>query len=58
MDQLLLQHIQIKLARAATGRNTKTAEHPFYSYDDWFIGSTEFDFGVPREIKNMKNIQT
>ena len=45
----------IKLARAATGRSivARTAEHPFYSYDDWFIGSTECDFGVPREIKNM-----
>jgi glutamate-1-semialdehyde aminotransferase len=45
----------IKLARAATGRNivARTAEHPFYSYDDWFIGSTDCDFGVPREVKNM-----
>ena len=45
----------IKLARASTGRNivARTAEHPFYSYDDWFIGSTECDFGVPREVKNM-----
>ena len=45
----------IKLARAATGRNivARTAEHPFYSYDDWFIGSTDCDLGVPREVKNM-----
>lgn len=45
----------IKLARAYTGRNlvARPAEHPFYSYDDWFIGSTACDFGVPREIKNM-----
>lgn len=45
----------IKLARASTGRNivARTAEHPFYSYDDWFIGSTDCDFGVPREVKNM-----
>ena len=45
----------IKLARAATGRNivARTAEHPFYSYDDWFIGSTNCDFGVPQEVKNM-----
>lgn len=44
----------IKLARAATGRNivARTAEHPFYSYDDWFIGSTDCDFGVPRDVKN------
>jgi len=45
----------IKLARAATGRQlvARTAEHPFYSYDDWFIGSTACDFGVPREVKNL-----
>lgn len=45
----------VKLARAATGRQivARTAEHPFYSYDDWFIGSTACDFGVPREVKNM-----
>lgn len=44
----------IKLARAFTGRDlvARTAEHPFYSYDDWFIGSTACDFGVPREVKN------
>lgn len=45
----------IKLARAHTGRSivARTAEHPFYSYDDWFIGSTDCDFGVPREVQNM-----
>jgi glutamate-1-semialdehyde aminotransferase len=45
----------IKLARAATGRQlvARTAEHPFYSYDDWFIGSTACDFGIPREVKNL-----
>ncbi|MFM1931383.1 MAG: hypothetical protein RL226_686 [Bacteroidota bacterium] len=45
----------IKLARAYTGKKliARPAEHPFYSYDDWFIGSTACDFGVPREIKDM-----
>lgn len=45
----------IKLARAYTGRHlvARTAEHPFYSYDDWFIGSTACDFGVPEQVKNM-----
>jgi glutamate-1-semialdehyde 2,1-aminomutase len=45
----------VKLARAFTGRKlvARPAEHPFYSYDDWFIGSTVCDFGVPREIKDM-----
>ena len=45
----------VKLARAYTGRTliARPAEHPFYSYDDWFIGSTACDFGIPREIKDM-----
>ena len=32
----------VKLARAFTGRElvARCAEHPFFSYDDWFIGST------------------
>ena len=28
-------------------------DHPFYSYDDWFIGSTDCDFGIPEQIKSM-----
>lgn len=45
----------VKLARAYTGRNivARPIDHPFYSYDDWFIGSTDCDFGVPEEVKNM-----
>ena len=45
----------IKLARAATGRNLVAfpGDHPFYSYDDWFIGSTECNAGVPEEITNL-----
>jgi len=45
----------VKLARAYTGRKliARPAEHPFYSYDDWFIGSTACDFGVPKEVKDM-----
>ena len=31
----------------------RPAEHPFYSYDDWFIGSTACDFGIPKEIKQF-----
>ena len=32
----------VKLARAATGRSKVAfpGDHPFYSYDDWFIGKT------------------
>ena len=40
----------VKLARAFTGRElvVRCAEHPFFSYDDWFIGSTTLTRGVPR----------
>lgn len=45
----------MKLARAYTGRKLvcRPHNHPFYSYDDWFIGTTPCDFGIPEEIKNM-----
>jgi glutamate-1-semialdehyde 2,1-aminomutase len=45
----------IKLARAYTGRNmvARPSDHPFYSYDDWFIGSTDCDFGIPEQAKTM-----
>ena len=38
----------IKLARTATGRDVVAiADHPFFSVDDWFIGSTAMNAGVP-----------
>jgi len=45
----------IKLSRAYTGKHliARPAELPFYSYDDWFIGSTACDFGIPKEIKQF-----
>ncbi len=44
----------MKLARAYTGRTLVgfPGDHPFYSYDDWFIGKTPCDKGVPAEFKN------
>src|SRR6185437_125933 len=41
----------VKLARAYTGRElvARCAEHPFFSYDDWFIGSTPLKRGIPGE---------
>lgn len=41
----------IKLARAFTGRKyvALCAEHPFFSYDDWFIGTTPMQKGIPDE---------
>lgn len=45
----------VKLARAKTGRPLVAfpGNHPFYSYDDWFIGSTPCSKGVPPEISNL-----
>ncbi|MGN2637397.1 glutamate-1-semialdehyde 2,1-aminomutase [Nocardia takedensis] len=39
----------VRLARAVTGRGTVAAcEQPFFSVDDWFIGATEMDAGIPK----------
>lgn len=45
----------VKLARAYTGRNLIAicAEHPFFSVDDWFIGSTEMPGGIPQVFRDM-----
>lgn len=42
----------VKLARTFTGRKLVAfpGDHPFYSYDDWFIGKTACNKGVPDEI--------
>ncbi len=40
----------IKLARAATGREKVAicGDHPFFSVDDWFIGATAINRGIPK----------
>jgi glutamate-1-semialdehyde aminotransferase len=45
----------VKLARAFTNRKLIAfpSDHPFYSYDDWFIGKTECNKGVPSEVINL-----
>ena len=45
----------VKLARAMTGRTLVAfpGDHPFYSYDDWFIGTTACSKGVPEEIARL-----
>ena len=45
----------VKLARAYTGRKyiARCIDHPFFSYDDWFIGDTIMNRGVPEEIKKL-----
>lgn len=42
----------IKLAKAYTGREiiARCADHPFFSYDDWFIGSTAITRGIDNDI--------
>ncbi|RZU47272.1 glutamate-1-semialdehyde 2,1-aminomutase [Fluviicoccus keumensis] len=43
----------VKLARAYTGRElaVRCQEHPFFSYDDWFIGSTVLTRGIPESVQ-------
>jgi glutamate-1-semialdehyde 2,1-aminomutase len=45
----------VRLSRAFTGRNIVAicAEHPFFSIDDWFIGTTEMNSGVPEAIRKL-----
>lgn len=41
----------VKLARAYTGRDyvALCADHPFFSVDDWFIGTTPVGAGIPAD---------
>jgi glutamate-1-semialdehyde 2,1-aminomutase len=45
----------VKLARAYTGRDLVAicGEHSFFSIDDWFIGTTEVNAGIPQAITDM-----
>ncbi|MFJ7356890.1 glutamate-1-semialdehyde 2,1-aminomutase [Phyllobacterium sp. NPDC097923] len=45
----------VRLARAVTGRDMIgiCADHPFFSTDDWFIGSTEMNAGIPTAIQAL-----
>jgi glutamate-1-semialdehyde 2,1-aminomutase len=45
----------LKLARAHTGRDLVAlcGDHPFFSYDDWFIGTTEMSAGIPQAIRDL-----
>jgi glutamate-1-semialdehyde 2,1-aminomutase len=42
----------VKIARAYTKRKfiVRCAEHPFFSFDDWFIGDTPLKKGIPEEF--------
>ncbi|SNT02086.1 glutamate-1-semialdehyde 2,1-aminomutase [Geodermatophilus pulveris] len=45
----------VKLARAATGRDLVALcrSQPFFSTDDWFIGTTEMDTGIPDSQRDL-----
>ncbi|HEX4005019.1 MAG TPA: glutamate-1-semialdehyde 2,1-aminomutase [Acidobacteriaceae bacterium] len=45
----------VKLARAYTGRDFVAicGDQPFFSVDDWFIGSTPMHAGIPDSVINM-----
>jgi len=45
----------VKLARAYTGRDLIAicADHPFFSVDDWFIGTTAMNAGIPEATRNL-----
>jgi glutamate-1-semialdehyde 2,1-aminomutase len=45
----------VKLARASTGRDLVVlcSHHPFFSYDDWFIGTTPIDAGIPAAVAEL-----
>lgn len=45
----------VRLARAATGRDyiARCRDHPFFSTDDWFIGTTEMNAGIPRAVQDL-----
>jgi glutamate-1-semialdehyde 2,1-aminomutase len=45
----------LKLARAHTGRDMVAicSDHPFFSYDDWYITRTDVDAGIPESISRL-----
>lgn len=45
----------VKLARSYTNRDMVMvcADHPFFSVDDWFIGITEMNSGIPEQTRKL-----
>jgi glutamate-1-semialdehyde 2,1-aminomutase len=43
----------LRLARAHTGRDLVVVcrDHPFYSYDDWYMTTTTMDGGIPADTR-------
>jgi glutamate-1-semialdehyde 2,1-aminomutase len=45
----------LRLARAFTGRDRVAicSDHPFFSVDDWFIGTTAMNAGIPEAVAEL-----
>jgi glutamate-1-semialdehyde 2,1-aminomutase len=45
----------MRLARAYTGRDLIACcgDHPFFSTDDWFIGTTAMNAGIPQAVRDL-----
>lgn len=45
----------MRLARAYTGRDLIACcgDHPFFSTDDWFIGTTAMNAGIPEAVRQL-----
>jgi glutamate-1-semialdehyde 2,1-aminomutase len=45
----------VRLARAHTGRDliARCADQPFFSVDDWFIGTTPMSAGIPKAVQDL-----
>lgn len=45
----------VRLSRAYTGKKIviRCLDHPFFSVDDWFIGDTPINAGIPEEISSL-----
>jgi glutamate-1-semialdehyde 2,1-aminomutase len=45
----------VRLSRAYTGRDyiAICADHPFFSVDDWFIGTTPMTAGIPQRVRDL-----
>ena len=45
----------VKIARAYTNKKYVciAKQHPFFSFDDWFIGTTPIKQGIPEEVQQL-----
>jgi len=47
----------VKLSRAHTGRDhiALCGDHPFFASNDWFIGTTDINAGIPQSVRNLSH---